>query len=121
MRVQEMGDAAGNIWNCGVYENRDLIYEQAPTTAEYLWRDGQLLNKAGQPVQPELVRPGFYLRAQNILGAVQPPGTSEIWDDPDIAYVDEVEWSRDDHILTLSLRNAGPSLMLRQQILRGAA
>jgi len=121
MRIQEMGDAAGNVWKMGVYENRDLVYEQAPTTAEYLWRDGRLLNKAGQPVQPELVRPGFYLRAQNILGAVQPPGTSAIWDDPDIAYVDEVEWALADHTLTLSLRNSGPSLVLRQQILGGAA
>ena len=119
MRAQEMGDAAGNIWNCGVYENRDLVYESAPTTAEFLWRDGRLLNKAGQPVQPELVRPGFYLRAQNILGAVQPPGTSELWDDPNVAYVDEVEWERDDKLLTLSLKNAGPSIVLREQILRG--
>jgi hypothetical protein len=121
MRVQEMGDASGNIWNCGVYEGRKLSYVAAPTTAEYVWRDGRLLNKAGQPVPPELVRPGFYLRARNILGAVQPPGTSDVRDDPNVAYVDEVEWSRDDGTLTLSLRASGPSIILRDQILRGAA
>jgi len=119
MRAQEMGDAAGNIWSCGVYENRDLIYEQAPTTAEYLWRNEQLLDSCGNPTRPELIRPGFYLRAQNILGAGQPPGSGALWDDPNVAYIDEVEWARDEGTLMLSLRNAGPSLLLRQQIVKG--
>lgn len=121
MRAQEMGDASGNIWNCGVYEDRDLVYEQAPTTAEYLWRNARLLDSCGNPTRPELVRPGFYLRAQNILGAGQPPGSGALWDDPNVAYIDEVEWDRDSRELTLSLRNSGPSLLLRQQIVRGVA
>jgi len=118
--LADKGDAAGNIWKCGIYENRKVIYEQAPTTVDYIWRDGRLLNNAGQAVVPQLLKPGFYVRTESALGAVQPPGTSGVWDDPQVAYVDEVEWSRDDGSLTLSLRNAGPSLIMRRQILAGA-
>ena len=117
--LTDKGDSSGNIWKCGVYDNRKLVYEQAPTTVDYIWRDGRLLNKAGQAVVPQLLKPGFYVRTESALGAVQPPGTSGIWDDPQVAYVDEVEWSRDDGSLTLSLRNAGPSLIMRRQILAG--
>jgi len=86
---------------------------------DYIWRDGRLLNKAGQAAMPQLLKPGFYVRTESALGAVQPPGTSGLWDDPQVAYVDELEWSRDDRRLTLSLRNAGPSLIMRDQILAG--
>jgi hypothetical protein len=119
--ITEQGDASGNIWKCGVYEDRELVYEQAPTTVDYVWRDGRLLNKAGQPVVPQLLKPGFYVRTVGALGAAQPPGTSNVWDDPQVAYVDEVEWDLDRRELTLSFRAAGPSLILRQQILAGSA
>lgn len=114
------GDASGNIWQGGVYEDRQMVYEQAPTSVEYYLRDGLLVNAAGAPVVPQLLRPGFLLMNANAPTGGQPPGASDIWDDPRVAYVDEVEFIAPD---TLKLRLFGEEesvLTLRQQIRSGS-
>lgn len=85
------GDSSGNIWRGGVYADKKFVYEQVPTTVDYIYRDGMLYNKAGTPVIPELLDPGFYLRDTNAPTGSQPPGSSNLWDDPQVSYCDEVE------------------------------
>jgi hypothetical protein len=67
-------------------------HEQAPTTVDYILRDGALYDKAGVTVDPALINPGFYVRDTNAPMGMQPPGTSNIWDDPQVSYCDEVEF-----------------------------
>jgi len=90
--IIKQGDASGNVWKGGVYKDKKFIYEQAPTTIDYIYRDGVLYNKAGGIVTPELLEPGFYVRDTNAPTGTQPPGTSNIWDDPQVSYCDEVEF-----------------------------
>jgi len=94
--VQEIvvqGDASGNVWKGGVYADKKFVYEQAPTAVEYVYRDGILYNQAGGIVVPELLEPGFYVRDTNAPTGTQPPGTSNVWDDPQVSYCDEVEFA----------------------------
>jgi hypothetical protein len=86
------GDTSGNLWKGGVYANQEYIYEQLPTTVDYVLQRGMLLNKANIPVELPLVNPGFYVRDANAPRGGQPPGTSNIWDDPQVTYCDEVEF-----------------------------
>ena len=90
--IIEQGDASGNVWKGGVYAGKKFNYEQAPTTIDYTYRDGILYDKAGGIVTPELLEPGFYVRDTNAPTGTQPPGTSNIWDDPQVSYCDEVEF-----------------------------
>lgn len=119
-RVVAHGDASGNVWRCGVYGNRKLHYEAAPTTVEYFTRGGLLLDKAGQPVIPELVLPGVLVQATS-GSRITPPGGAG-WTQSGVTYVDQVEYSRDDGALRLSLSGEPFSVItLAQQIQSGAA
>ena len=86
------GDSSGNIWKGGVYAGGKFIYEQAPTTVDYILQNGALYNAAGTPVNPALINPGFYVRDTSAPKGGQFPGTSNIWDDPQVSYCDEVEF-----------------------------
>lgn len=101
------GDSSGNIWKGGVYTNQEFIYEQAPTTVDYILRNGALYDNAGVMVNPALINPGFYVRDTNAPTGIQPPGSSNIWDDPQVSYCDEVEFIWPD---TLILKFPGESL-----------
>jgi hypothetical protein len=90
--IVKQGDSSGNLWKGGVYANQEFIYEQLPTTVDYVLQRGQLLSLANTPVELPLVPPGFYVRDTNAPRGVQPPGTSNIWDDPQVHYCDEVEF-----------------------------
>ncbi len=93
------GDVADNIWKGGVYADQKYIYEQAPTTIDYILQNGALLNAAGVPVNPALINPGFYVRDTSAPKGGQPPGTSNIWDDPQVSYCDEVEFIYPDMLI----------------------
>jgi len=105
--VIKQGDASGNIWKGGVYAGQKFVYELAPTTIDYVLRNGALYDKAGVKVDPALINPGFYVRDTNAPMGMQPPGTSNIFDDPQVSYCDEVEFLWPD---TLRLKFPGESM-----------
>lgn len=119
-RTTAHGDASGNAWRCGVYANKKLHYEQAPTSAEFFVRDGRLLDKTGQLVMPEFIEPGILVRAHS-MSRITPPG-SAAWGESDTTYVDQVEYTRDDRSVRLSLSGEPFSVItLSKQIVGGAA
>jgi hypothetical protein len=108
--VIEQGDINGNAWQGGVYADRKFIYEQAPTTPKYFLEGGQLLDASRNPVIPSLLLPGFLLRVLDAVPITQPPGSSNVWDDPQVAYVSEVEFIAPDG-LKLTLPGQEPLLL----------
>lgn len=89
--VVNLGDHSYNPWQAGVYEDRELIYEQAPNTVEYTFVNNMLLDKGGRRVLLPLVKPGFLVRMAGMWGG-QPMGSTSVWDDRSVAYVDQVEF-----------------------------
>jgi len=115
------GDDSGNIWQGGVYNSREFLYEAAPTTVQYYLRaDGALVNKFRYPVIPSLVRAGFLLKDENAPQGGQPPGTSSAWDDPRVAYVEEVEFIAPSTLNYKVQRFEESVATLEQQIRSGA-
>jgi len=88
--ITEQGDAAGNVWRCGVY-GRGLVYEPVPVTVTHSIQDGRLVDAAGGEVVPWLLEPGFLLRNASAPTGGVPAGTSSLWDDPRNVYVPELE------------------------------
>jgi hypothetical protein len=107
--VIKQGDASGNIWKGGVYADQKFIYEPIPTTIDYILRDGALYDKGGIPIDLALINPGFYVRDTNAPPGGQLPGTSNIWDDPQVSYCDEVEFVWPD---TLRMKFPGESMIV---------
>ena len=107
-QVINQGDASDNVWKGGVYADKKLIYEPAPTTIDYILRNGALYDKASVKVDPALINPGFYVRDTNAPMGMQPPGTSNIFDDPQVSYCDEVEFVWPD---TLRLKFPGETFI----------
>jgi len=114
------GDRSGNIWQGGVYDSRLFYYEAAPTTVEYYeLEDGSLVDLAMNPVIPALVRPGFLLRDLSAPSGTQPTGTSSVWDDPTVAYVDEVTFVAPDTLEYHLMEEEESVTALRRMIERG--
>lgn len=86
------GDNNGALWVGGVYEEQKFNYKPAPTTVDYVIKKGRLYDKGGALVVPETLKPGFYVRDPAAPLGYKPPGTSNIWDDPKISWVGEVEF-----------------------------
>ena len=86
------GDSSGNVWKGGVYADQKFVYEQAPTTVDYELQGGKLYQSGVVVDALPLVNPGFYIRDTNAPTGYQPPGTSNIWDDPQVSYCHEVEF-----------------------------
>jgi hypothetical protein len=113
------GDLDGDVWQGGVYAGREFVYEEAPTDYEYVERqDGVLADIAGVPVIPSMLDAGFLLLDQNAPGPRRPAGTSNAWDDPRIAYVDEVTWSMEDNRLEYHLMDQEESVAALAQFIR---
>lgn len=93
-----VGDESGNVWVGGVYEDRKFRYEQAPTTVEYHLKRGKVTDSNGVQVLPPLLEPGFLMQVSGVLPTAQPQGTSSVWDRPDVAYVDQVEFVAPDRL-----------------------
>lgn len=109
-----------NVWKGGVYKANKLIYEQVANRVDYDIRGGRLLDKAGVPVLPPLLEPGFLVRNAQMPMAAQAPGTSRLWDNPCIAYVDQVEFIAPDG-LRLQLYGQEESLtIMGEQVRQGA-
>jgi len=99
--IVAQGDAALNLWKCGVYENQELVYEPRPTEVTYYDRGARLLDKLGAAVHPAMVKPGFLLYQSAAPVAVKRPGSTLVSADPHVGYVDQVEFIAPD---TLRLR-----------------
>jgi len=117
-RIINFGDSAGDIWQGGVYAGRLFNYEEAPTDWDYQYRDGRLLDKAGQDVPFPLLEPGFLMFNASAPTGGQPPGTSTAWDDPRIRYVEEVEFVAPDE-MRLSFSAESRPLILTRRIQGG--
>jgi len=105
------GDLDGNIWQGGVYEDKQFVYEQAPTTVAYYERaDGVIVNLGRVPVIPTHLKAGFLLADESRPTGIQPPESS-VWDDPSVAYVDEVKFIAPD-ILQYHIVDAGEGIMV---------
>lgn len=118
-RVTEQGDSSGNVWQCGVYAERELDYGAAPTTARYYARNGELLDYANCPVIPQLFRPGVLVQSVTLGSRYTPPGAGARAR-AGVTYVDQVEWERERGALRLSLVGQ-PSMaaVLQTQIFSG--
>lgn len=117
--VTRQGDASGNIWTCGVYNDQELRYEAAPTTADYIW-DGGLRYVNGERVLPTMAPAGIYVTNTKTPIGWPAPGTSNIWDDRRIAFLEEVEFVAPEG---LEVRFAGYELalaLLQEQINAGS-
>lgn len=114
--VINVGDLEGNIWQGGVYGDRKFRYEQAPTSVDYHLRGPYLTDKAGVRILAPLVEPGFLVRISGAMLAGQPPGTSSLWDDPQVAYVDEVEFMAPDQLRLKLFGEVGSIITLMEQI-----
>jgi len=90
--IIDQGDTSGNLWEGGVYADRLFVYEQAETEWTYQLQGGVLLDKGGSPVPLSLVPAGFLLLSNEAPTGWVKPGTSTDWDNPQIGYVDEVEY-----------------------------
>jgi hypothetical protein len=112
------GDLSQNVWQGGVYNDREFVYEQAPTAVEYYERaDGVLVDQARVEVVPSLMKAGFLLQDESAPTGGQPPGTSSAWDDPRVGYVEEVTF-RAPNVLEYGLRDEEASLAVLMQQLR---
>ncbi len=113
------GDVSGNVWQGGVYAGRKFDYSQAPTVPTHYISGGQLRDLGGmRPLYPT-VRPGILVRNRDEPVGLQPAGASSVWDDPQVAYVEEVEYAYPDG-LRLKFGGADEGvLLLERQIQEG--
>jgi hypothetical protein len=120
--IIEKGDQDGNLWQGGVYADRELIYEQSPTAIDYYMSGSRLLDRARSPVLfPTLVEPGFLLRFDSAPSGSQPIGTSSLWDDPAVGYVDMVEFVAPNMLNLQLYGEEGVIVTMEQQIFSGGA
>lgn len=96
--IIRQGDASGNRWVGGVYEDREFDYNQGASEVEYYIRNGLLINQAGSPVIPSLLKPDFILRNANAPAGGTPIG-GNVWDDPRNAWITEVEFVAPDKLI----------------------
>jgi hypothetical protein len=87
----EMGDASGNLYVGGVYEDQKFHYEAAETVVTHYWRKGRLLNRGFSQVLPTMIRPDIIVQFENSPGEFIPPGGAAR-DDPRSVYIEEVEF-----------------------------
>ncbi len=95
------------LWQGGVYANRELIYEPAPLSYTYLLQGGRLTDLGNNEVTPWLMQPGVLLYNADAPSGGVPAGSASLWDDPRVAYVEEVEAATSETGDTLTLRLYG--------------
>jgi hypothetical protein len=115
------GDIDGNQWQGGVYNGREFVYEQSPTTsAFFLQSDGTLADISGRPVVFQLFKPGVLIKDSRAPVGGQPAGGTER-DDPRIGHIEEVEWQADRNELRYRVQGQEESVaVLREQLQSGS-
>jgi hypothetical protein len=96
-QVIAAGDSSGNRWKGGVYAGKTFHYEQASTTAEYIFSGGRLLYPSGVEVAPWFALPGLVKMSDAPMGPGQITGRAE--DDPRYVYMTEVEYVAPDGLV----------------------
>jgi len=96
--IISQGDASGNRWVGGVYQDRKFNYNQAATEVEYYIRNGILMDRGGSRVIPSLLKPDFIVRNVNAPSGGTPIG-GNMWDDPRNAWITEVEFVAPDGLV----------------------
>lgn len=119
--ITAQGDASLNLWECGVYDRRELVYEQSPSSIDYYIRGPDLVDKAGSDVLPPLLKPGFLVYNSAAPVAVGRPGTASVWDDPQVGYVDQVEFIAPDGLRLRLYDEEETTTILGEQIRRETA
>jgi hypothetical protein len=87
----QMGDSSGNRWVGGVYNGRKFTYKQAETLVTHRWINGELMDIAGTPIIPSLLKPDTIVDIRDAPIGIVPPG-GNVWDGPRRIYVEEVEF-----------------------------
>lgn len=59
--ITEPGDADGNRWECGVYNDRRLFYNQCSSYPVARVRNGNILDPGGGQIQGWFAKPGFVM------------------------------------------------------------
>lgn len=86
-----MGDASGNRWVGGVYQDQRFYFYRASTEVSHYWENGRLLDLNHVRVPPTLIEPNIIVQ---IAGASfgQEPTSANTWDSPRNSYIEEVEF-----------------------------
>lgn len=106
----ETGDTADERFIAGMYENRKFVYEQRSLpvlTNIGLYKDANnnITDRSSRPLEGMLARPNTYLRnvsIQNRPGKVY----TDIWDDPQVAYISEITYTEKDQSVQVSSEEA---------------
>jgi hypothetical protein len=114
----DRGDAAGNAYQWGVFNDRVFYYEAQPTAPAYCIEHGRLLDLGGVPVIPQLLRPGFLLDSRDAPAPVTPAGWP-VSSATRVAYVEQVEFSAPDK-LRLTLAGQDGTQVISTQIETGS-
>jgi hypothetical protein len=86
--ITEAGDGSGNLWECGVYENQEFIYQQVDVDAVMNWRNGLVLS-GGVLLDPWEVKPGYIILDEMPIG---PEGVRAYdQDNPRMVYMFDVQ------------------------------
>ena len=127
LELLEQGDTSGDAWQGGVYAGRTFNYHAAPTDWTYQRQGAALLDKCGGQVEClALVRPGFLLYNADAPTGWAKPGTASDWDDPQVGYVEEVEWvagsaKGPDELRLMFPGEVTPVTVIQERIRRGNA
>jgi hypothetical protein len=102
MKIVSAGDASGNLWKGGVYANQyeesyqgspnQFVYEPVPTTVDYELQGGKIYRTGGLEFPISQFLPGVYVRDTQAPPREKPPGSSNVWDDPQVSYCNECEF-----------------------------
>lgn len=93
------GDASGNRWVGGVFEDREFDYNQGATEVKYYLRNGTLIGLANSTVFPSMLKPDFIIRNANAPSGSGTPIGGNAWDDPRNAWITEVEFIAPDGLV----------------------
>jgi hypothetical protein len=120
--IAALGDASGNRYDYGIYADRKMVYNLAPTVTEYnhrLYDNSQRIDDAGgNMVFPYNVRPGKWAFLSDFLsGSVNM--TTPLVDDPRAIYIETVTYRAPDIVTLVGSRFASLPQKLAQLGLAG--
>jgi hypothetical protein len=94
--IVALGDASNNRWTFGIYQDREVYYNQAPTSVNYVHRvsdEEQIIETAdGDLVYPWNVLPARWMRFVDILIGRIPASTS-MREDPRVLFIESVTFT----------------------------
>jgi len=89
--IINMGDASGNRWIGGVYQDRRFYFYHASTEVTHYWAHGRLLDINYVPVPPTMVEPNSIVQVSGSSFG-QELTSANAWDSPRNSYIEEVEF-----------------------------